>query len=407
MAGRFQKPNYLNGIDEVIDLLSNMPSCATSVDNSSAAAIVGAGTFTGEWEDVSRYGSLIIAVATDADGSYALQFSMDGVNIDSTLTRYYRTALINPPHRFTITRKYFRVVYTNGAAAQSYFRLQVTYGDRQPLNVPLGGTVSLDYDANIVRPDDYDHAVARGLWQGRESWHKWGYNSDVDTAAPEVIWANGAAFGASTILLTPSTFTIVSSATTDNQGGTGARSLYISYIDANGLSAVATHNMHATDGTIATVTSFTGYGINRVAVLSSGSSRFNDGNITVTQTTGGSQAAYVPAEDGVTQQCIFYTPHGYQALINSFHLNVTKLSGGAAPRVTIDGYVYNVPTTQTRYRLMSRLIDTSVENTLEHNFQQPLILNSGDVFWLMATTSTNDTSVSARFALTTNRISST
>jgi hypothetical protein len=405
MAGRFQKPNYLNGMDEVIDLLTGQQTAGeVSTVNSSTAPLTGAAAFTGEWEDVAAFDSIVVAVATDQDGSYQIQFSPDGVNADSSLTRYYRTALINPPHRFTVTRRYMRIVYTNGSSAQSYFRLQVLKGDAQPLNVPLGGVVSLDYDAAVVRPADYDHAVARGLWQGRESWHKWGYNADVGSATPEVIWANGATFGAATILTSPSTFTFVSDSASDTSAGVGARTLIVYYNDSNGLPTSGTVTLA---GLTPVVSTFSGYGINRVVVLTSGSTMWNVGNITVTNTTGGAQAAYVPATDGLTQQCIFFTPHGYQALVNSIHLNVAKLSGGASPRVTIDGFAFNVATTRTRYRLISRLIDTSVENTVDVNFKQPLVLNSSDVFWLRATTNTNATSVSARFALTTDRILST
>jgi len=377
---------------------------ALSTGNSSTSALGGGSAFTGAWEDVSGYESMTVAVATDKDGSYAIQFSPDGVNIDSTLTRYYRTSLINPPHRFTVTRRYARIVYTNGASAQSYFRLQTMYGNKVELNVPLGGVVSLDYDASIVRPSDYDHAVARGLWQGRESWQKWGYNLDINTAAAEVIWPNGATFGAAQILTSPSTFTFVSDSASDASAGVGARTLIVSYNDSNGLPTTGTITMN---GTTPVVSAFTGYGINRVAVLTSGSTMWNVGNITVTNTTGGAQAAYIPAADGVTQQCIFFTPWGYQALINSIHFNINKISGGGSPRVTVDFFAFNVQTTRTRYRLGSRVIDTSVENTVNLNFKQPLVLNSSDVFWMRATTNTNNTGVAARFALTTNRINST
>ena len=124
---------------------------STSSLNSTFDALSAAGVFTGTWEDVSGYDAITIAVSTDQDGSYSVQFSPDGVNQDSTLTRYYRTARINAPHRFTVTRQYMRVVYTNDADAQSYFRLQVLLGIKGPLNMPLDGTVAQDYDATVVR----------------------------------------------------------------------------------------------------------------------------------------------------------------------------------------------------------------------------------------------------------------
>ena len=378
-----------------------------STSNASSTLITTGNNYTGTWEDVGAYGSLTVAVATDQNGYYEVQFSVDGTNVDSTLTRYYRTALINPPHRFTITRRYVRVVfYNNSGSNQTYFRLQVLLGNKEQLNVPLGGVVSLDYDAAVTRPSDYFHAVTRGLWQGRENWVKFGYNDDVDIGT-EVVWANGATFGPATIKTSADTMSVVSSATTDNQAGTGARSLVFFYLDSNGLPAQAVHSLHATDGTIATTTSFSAYGVNRVAVYDSGGSYVNDGAITVTWTTGGAQAAILPAGGGVTQQSIFFTPHGYEGMINDIYMNVNKISGGVSPRVTLKAFAFNVLTTQTKYELFRTTIDTGVENTVTIQKVQPLKLSSSDVFWWEATTDTNNTVVNVRFALTINRINST
>ena len=97
----------------------------------------------------------------------SIQFSPDGINQDSTLTRYYRTNQINVPHRFTMTRRYCRIVVTNNSGTdQTYLRLQTAFsGGRHPLNVPLDGTVAQDYDATVVRPTDYHYEVAEGLRQ--------------------------------------------------------------------------------------------------------------------------------------------------------------------------------------------------------------------------------------------------
>ena len=116
-------------------------SNVVSAENSSTTPLGIAGVFTGTWVDVSAYPELMVAVTADADGSYAIQFSPDGTNIDSTLTRYYRTGQINAPHRFTVTRSYFRVVFTNGSVAQTVFRLQTLLGVFGELNAPTDGTL--------------------------------------------------------------------------------------------------------------------------------------------------------------------------------------------------------------------------------------------------------------------------
>ena len=84
-----------------------------STDNSHTTLINTGANFTGTWEDVTRFESVIVAVKTDQNGYFEVQFSPDGTNTDSTLTRYYRTGNIEAPHRFTITRQYFRVIFYN------------------------------------------------------------------------------------------------------------------------------------------------------------------------------------------------------------------------------------------------------------------------------------------------------
>ena len=132
--------------------------------NSSTTALADGAVFTGEWEDVSLFNDVIVSVATDQNGTYQIQFSPNGVHPDSTLTRYYNTSQINVPHRFTVTRKFCRVVFTNDSGSdQTYMRLQTSYGNRHPLNVPVDGTVAQDYDAVVTRPTDYHYEVAEGL----------------------------------------------------------------------------------------------------------------------------------------------------------------------------------------------------------------------------------------------------
>lgn len=375
--------------------INNVTTVHISSTNSTTTALGASEVFTGDWEDVQQFSDVIIAVATDVAGSYALQFSNDAENIDSTLTRYYRPAQINAPHRFTITRRWMRVIFTNNGDPQSYLRIQTSYGhERQPLNVPLDGTISQDYDATVVRPTDYHYEVAEGLRQGHRTFNKFGYNADVDLAAPETIWPVGGLYTPPT---SASTLTIVSSSTDDDgdPAGTGARNIFITGLDAN---RKFQQEVVVMDGTTNVVTTSTWLGINRVAVGSCGSGQANAGNITITATTGGATLAYVPAGEGVTQQCIYHVQLQSTALADWLWVNVNKISGGGTPIVTVKGWVYS-PVSNGKYEVFRVTIDTGVENTISINPEQPFVLNSGDVFWLEATTTVNDTIVNARFSL--------
>ena len=249
-----------------------------SIVNSSTTALNDTDVFTGEWEDVSAYNSLTVAVKTDQNGTYSIQFSPDGTNQDSTLTRYYRTNQIEAPHRFTITRKYARVVFTNDSGSnQTYFRLQTILGDQGELNAPADSTLAQDFDATVVRPTDFKYEVAEGLRQGYTTWNKWGYNPDIDVGT-ETVWSVGGTF---TPLSSAGTLEVVSSSANDDgdPAGTGAQSIIIYGVDANyeEQTEVVTLN-----GTTAVTTTNSWLGVNRAAIYLSGSGGINAGDISIT-----------------------------------------------------------------------------------------------------------------------------
>ena len=362
-----------------------------SLTNTSTTPLGAGETYTGQWEDISAWPDIVVAAATDVDGSYQVQYSPDGVNADSTLTRYYQSSQINPPHRFTNARKYFRIIWTNGDVAQTYFRLQITYGHRHPLNAPIDGTLSQDYDATVVRPTDYHYETALGLRQGHRTFNKFGYNPDVDTVI-ETVWAAGGTYTPPT---TASTLTLVSSAAADDEGSTGANRVYIEGIDANRKIQTETVQL---DGTTPVVTTSTWLGINRCSVALAGSGQANAGNITITATTGGATLAYLPAGGSVTQQCIYHTQLQSRALADWVWINANKIAVGNEPVVTVTGLIFS-PVSNCSYEVFRVNIDTLVENSVEIRPTHPFVFNPGDVFQMRAVSNVINAVVTARFSL--------
>jgi hypothetical protein len=361
--------------------------------NSSTAALNSAAVFTGTWKDVSAYATMVVACKTDQDGKIEIQFSPDGTNEDSTLTRYYRTTQIEPPHRFTITRKYMRVKFTNTSASnQTYLRLQTILGDHADLNIPVDATMSQDYDAVSVRPTEFKYEVALGRRQGATTWNKFGYNGDVDIGT-ETVWSVG---GTHTQLTSASTLTVVSSDANDDgsPAGTGANSIIIYGVDADRKyqTEVVTLN-----GTGSVVTSASWLGVNRVAVYVCGSNDTNVGNITITATTGGSTQAYIAAGEGTTQQAIFFTQADHTFLADWLTLNVNKVSGGGSPRVTLKGWVKSF-VSNAKYEVFRYTLDTTVENHVDIAPTQPFVIGEKSILWFEATTDTNNTTVAMRFS---------
>jgi hypothetical protein len=364
-----------------------------SSDNSHSTLITNGSNFTGAWEDVTQYESLIVAVKTDQDGYFEVQFSPDGTNQDSTLTRYYRTSQIEAPHRFTITRSYFRVVfYNNSGSDQTFFRLQTSLGLKGDLNAPLDSTLAQDFDSISVRPSDYHTEVATGRRQGTSIWNKFGYNTDVDAAAQEIIASWGGAFQ---FITTGETLDIVSTSTDDiNTTGIGAHGIVIYGVDSNWDSVVEVVFLN---GTTTVTTTSTWIGINRIAVYLSGTAQGNVGTINITATTSGYQMAQMPAAQGTSQQCIFYVPRNHQFLADWFFFNVLKTSGGSKPELDIFGYVFSA-ISNSKYEVYRGAMDISLINTLEVNPHLPFVVGEKSILWFEADTSVNDTSVKCRFS---------
>lgn len=364
--------------------------------NSSTTLLTNGSSFTGTWTDVSAYNSLTVAVKTDQDGYYTVQFSPDGSNADSTLTRYYRTAQIEPPHRFTITRKYARVVFTNNSGSdQTYFRLQTIAGEKSDLNIPVDATMSQDYDAISVRPTSFTEEVALSRRQGVSTWNKFGYNDDVDIAtSPEIIAAFGGTFQ---YITTGETINIVSSSTNDDgsPAGTGANSIVVYGVDENWDAQTEVVTLNGTT-TVTTTTSW--LGINRVAVYLSGSGKKNAGNITITASSSGYTMAYMPAGQSTTQQMLFYVPQNHQFLATFLHFNSIKLSGGGgAPEVQLKGWVYSA-VSNSEYEVFRETLDTANESSVTINTSEPFIIGEKSILWFTATSDKDNTAVRGRFS---------
>ena len=121
------------------------------IENSSSDPLAGGATFTGTAYDVSEYGSVVTAVKTDQAGTLYMEFSVDGTNWDSSLS-FAVAAGVNEVHRLSVTRKWFRVRFTNTSGSlQSYFRLQSLAGSQPILTSALNSTVQTDADAVLTR----------------------------------------------------------------------------------------------------------------------------------------------------------------------------------------------------------------------------------------------------------------
>ena len=347
------------------------------------------------WEEVDYHDSIVIAVASDQNFSYQIRFSTDGQNIDSTLSRTYRTDKIVTPERLTIGRKFVQIYINNDSGSNmTYLRAQTLVGNKSPLNFPLYGTLPQRADALAIRTDDFHYDIALGRREGATTWNKWGYNQDVDTASAETIWSFGGTF---VPLSSAETMEVVSTSTDDDAGGTGATAIVIYGVDSNWEDVIEVVTM---DGTTAVTTTNSYFGINRIALYTAGSTNANVGDINITATTAGTNQAQVPAGEGSTQQCLFFVADNTTALMDWLMVNVVKTSGGGNPLVTIKGFVKSL-VSGAIYEVFRYNLDTQREGHVELNPSQPFVVGEKSLFWLSAETDVNNTAVSARFSLIT------
>jgi hypothetical protein len=97
--------------------------------NSSTTPLGIGGVFTGAAFDITGYVAINVNVMSDvpsATNGVTLQVSPDGTNWDHSHSTTY-TAATGVGYIFNAEARYARVVYTNGAAAQSFFRLQTIF----------------------------------------------------------------------------------------------------------------------------------------------------------------------------------------------------------------------------------------------------------------------------------------
>ena len=238
--------------------------------------------------------------------------------------------------------------------------------------------------------------VTLNRMSGASQINKFSYRTVVDTADGDALIIADNTTNTPTILSTASTFTVTYNNATEGLGTTGARSLLFSYIDADETQQSGILTLTATGSD---ATTFTGLGINRVVVLSSGSAKANTNNITITATTGGSVQAFVAALTSVTEQLLIHIPAGKTPISKHLFLSAEKpTGGGGSPRVTFKMFVYS-RITQTTYLVFRYLMDTAVENHVVINDPCNFPFSPRDVVYITADTTANGTEVSARLSL--------
>ena len=173
----------------------------------------------------------------------------------------------------------------------------------------------------------------------------------VDGAYPVVIDGHLAASGAVTDVLVldgsaikdpsvaPSTglqMSIVSTSAQDGAGGTGVRSIVMTYLDADLVQRTETVVLNGTTPVLTTATNIRWVG--EIHLLTYGSGKAFAGDITVTNA--GTRYKFIPAGNRTTRSSAYRVPAGKRLIVHTIYAAST--SGSAAARVTIDVVVSRI-----------------------------------------------------------------
>ena len=304
--------------------------------NGTATPLADGASFTGDWEDVSQYDSIVSAIATDQITTVKVQFSTDQTNVDSTLTFTFVPSRINPPHRVTVTRQFARVlIENNSGSAQTFMRHSLIGGAKQPLSLASNAIASQDYDSTIARVIGERLNIALGLFQGYTSDEKFGANGDIDTGTEEDIWAGGGDYTGQPTTGSAETIDVFSSSADDAAAGTGARTLRLFGLDEdyNEITEDVTLN-----GTTPVVTTQTFWRMDRMRVLTAGATGVSQGSITARHTTTTANVfAVMPAGKNRTQVAATTVPAGKKRIVISFYAGLGRNTASGAADVFLMG----------------------------------------------------------------------
>jgi len=281
-----------------------------STVNSSVATLLGGIAFTGVGEDVSDYNSISVTWNSDVASAklgMRMEFSHDNVNWDRSIPVSSHSDILQlnhgGVHRLSVIAQYFRVVYTNGVDAQSFFRLQVLYHGTNslPLISRIEQQLNTSSDVNLVRQvTNIDLDLARQYITGQRAFFFFGFNDTVGTSW-EDIWSGG---GDINWLTTAGTVEVLSSNAADTAAGLGVRS-----VEIHGLSATGEDQTEiiAMNGVTPVVSALSYIRMHRVHSEECGTyGGSHQGDITCRVTGGGAVLAVMTGREGAVDSSVQY-----------------------------------------------------------------------------------------------------
>ena len=147
-----------------------------SAANSTTSLLAPNATWTGAWENVTKYTTVAVAIkgSNVTDGTLYIESSQDGGVVVNSVPFTITDASFDLPHIWNVVESDIRVRYTNGTTAQTgHFQLQTKYSNGQQLGLlqSAGDTINATTSVQIVKslntstdPNaNYNNSVGSGV----------------------------------------------------------------------------------------------------------------------------------------------------------------------------------------------------------------------------------------------------
>jgi hypothetical protein len=305
----------------------NKPESGVDSNNTTTTPLGISGVFTGTWTRVDLYAEIRVSYDADVNGADCLlEFSSDGVNVERSIpvppqpnalqTNFGAVHTLNP------IIPYFRVKYTNGLVAQTAFSLTTTVSVQSGGGLISRSTQVLNkYDdvrlQRIINTPAADRNF--GLLNYQRSVRVRGRNGLVGAGGFETLWSHSANWVPAQ---TAETIRVAAGGdAADDAAGAGARTVDVTFLDANWEEVTETLTLAGAAASAAT--SVTGYRVLNAIVKDVGTYHgSNTGEIVIENSTTNDVMAHIPAGEGKVQQSIYTVPASHTMYITDIVVSV-------------------------------------------------------------------------------------
>jgi len=367
--------------------------------NSTITPLAGAATFTGSGE-LNQFPDVMASCYADVAGTLYFDFSVNGTDWRTfPASGFVVAAGVHEFHTVVKGPRYFRVRFVNGVSAQATFQLYIYYGVFRQPTASLNQVLNQNSDSIVVRSTDPLIDISSGRISGFATVNRFGHAPDGMQTTATDIWDRADSAATQQIWLAPTAARVhgvVSSSASDSAAGVGARTVKISglvswaskevseTISMNGVTPVNTVNSYVI--------------INKMHVLTSGSSGPNVGNISATAATDTTISAYISASYGSAAMAVFGWPSVQTFYVKNWKASLNKASGVAAHAVY--SLLFNAtPNTQAANFISVGVTgrQSNGESSAQETFDPYVKLDGPGIIKIQAVSSAADVDGSADF----------